>query len=52
MIKGLAQLTNNVQHEGDEAVVRGQGQQDPINKQDVLEVVDDALAVEIVHGRA
>ena len=48
----MTALTNDVQHEGDEAVVGGQGQQNPINQQDVLEVVDDALAVQKVHGGA
>ena len=33
-------------------MVGGQGQQNPINQQDVLEVVDDALAVQEVHGGA
>ncbi|KAJ8104906.1 hypothetical protein OPT61_g10502 [Boeremia exigua] len=39
-------------HKGDEAVVGGQGQQDAVDQQDVLEVVDDALAVQEVHGGA
>ena len=30
----------------------GQGQQNAVNEQDVLEVVDDALAVQKVHGGA
>ena len=33
-------------------MVGGQGEQDPVNEQNVLEVVDDALAVQEVHGSA
>ena len=33
-------------------MVGGQGQQDPVDKQNVFEVVDDALAVQEVHGGA
>lgn len=33
-------------------MVGGQGQQDAVDQQDVLEVVDDALAVQEVHGSA
>lgn len=33
-------------------MVGGQGQQDPVDEQNVLEVVDDALAVQKVHGGA
>lgn len=33
-------------------MVGGQGQQDPVDEQDMLEVVDDALAVQKVHGGA
>jgi len=43
-------LTKDVQHEGDEPVVGRKGQQDAVDEEDVLEVVDDALAVEKVHG--
>ena len=41
---------DDVEHEADEAVVGGQRQEDAINEHDVLEVVDDGLAVEEVHG--
>ena len=33
-------------------MVGGQGKQDAVNQQDVLEVVDDALAIQKVHGGA
>jgi hypothetical protein len=45
-------LTDNVQHERNEPVVGGQREQDTVNEQNVLEVVDDAFAVEKVHGSA
>lgn len=44
-------LTEDVEQEADEAVVRRQRQQDLVDQDDVLEVVDDGLAVEEVHGR-
>lgn len=44
--------THDIEHEGDEAVVGSEGQQDAIDQDDVLEVVDDTLAVEEVHGAA
>lgn len=44
--------TNDVQHERDEPVVGRQGEQNAVYQQDVLEVVDDALAIEKVHGGA
>lgn len=43
-------LTDDIKHEADEPVVRGQRQEHLINKDDVLEIVDDTLAVEEVHG--
>lgn len=44
------ELTKDVEQEADEAVVRCQRQQDLVNQNNVLEVVDDRLAVEEVHG--
>ena len=44
--------THDVEHEADEAMVRSERQQDTIDQNNVLEVVNDALAVEEVHGRA
>ncbi len=44
--------TDDVKHKGNESVVGSQREQQAINHEDVLEVVDDALAVEKVHGRA
>lgn len=41
---------DDVEDEADEAVVGGEGQQDAVDEHDVLEVVDDGLAVEEVHG--
>lgn len=43
-------LTNNIEHEADEAVVSGQGQQHLVHKDNMLKVVDDALPVQEVHG--
>ena len=43
-------LTKDVEDEADEAVVGCQRQQHLVDQDDVLEVVDDALAVEEVHG--
>ena len=40
--------TDDIEGEGDEAMVRGEWQQKCVNKDDVLEVVDQALAVEEV----
>lgn len=42
---------NHVQHEADEAVVLGKGDKVGIDKDNVLEVVDDRLAVEVVVAR-
>lgn len=44
------QRTKDVQNEADEAVMGGQGQQDLVDQDDVLEIVDDGLAVQEVHG--
>lgn len=44
--------TKDVEDEADEAVVSRQWQQNLVNENNVLEVVDDALAVEKVHGGA
>lgn len=41
---------DDVEHEADEAVVGGEGQQHAVDEHDMLEVVDDGLAVEEVHG--
>ena len=43
-------LTHNVEHKADEAVVGGQGQQHLIHQQNMLEVVNDTLSVQEVHG--
>lgn len=43
---------DNVEHEADEAVVGRKRQEDLVNEDNVLEVVDDAFAVEKVHGGA
>jgi hypothetical protein len=43
---------DDVEHKGDEAVVGGQRKQDTVDQQDVLEVIDDAFAVQKVHGGA
>lgn len=40
----------DVEDEADEAMVGGQGQEDAVDEHDMLEVVDDGLAVEEVHG--
>lgn len=42
--------TEDIEDEADEAVVSGQRQQDLVNQNNVLEVVNDSLAVEEVHG--
>lgn len=41
---------DDVEDEADEAVVGGERQEDAVDEDDVLEVVDDGLAVEEVHG--
>lgn len=41
---------NDIEDKADEAVVGCQGQKHPVDEHNVLEVVDDALAVEKVHG--
>jgi len=41
---------HDIEHETDEAMVGSKWQEDLIDQDDVLEVVDDALAVEEVHG--
>ena len=43
--------TEDVQNKADEAVVRRQRQENLVNQYNVLEIVDDALAVQKVHGR-
>jgi hypothetical protein len=43
-------LTKNVEDKADEPVVGGQREEDLVDEDDVLKVVDDALAVEKVHG--
>lgn len=45
-----ADKAEHVQHEADEAVVLGKGDKVGIDKDDVLEVIDDRLAVEEVVG--
>lgn len=47
--KGGLRLTKDVEDEADEAMMGGEGQQHLVDEDDVLEVVDDALAVEKVH---
>ena len=42
--------THDVEHEADEAVVSGEREEDFVDQDDALEVVDDAFAVEEVHG--
>lgn len=42
--------THDIEHEADEAMVGSQGQQNLIHQQDMLEVVDDTLSVQKVHG--
>ena len=42
--------TDDVEHEADEAVVGGEWGEHAVDEDDVLEVIDDALAVEEVHG--
>lgn len=44
------QLTKDVEDEADEAVVGGEREQHLVDENDMLEVVDDALAVKKVHG--
>ena len=41
---------HNVEHEADETVVGSKRQQDLVDQNDVLEVVNDTLAVQEVHG--
>lgn len=48
---GETEYTNNVEHERDEPVVGSQGKQNSVHKQNVLEVIDDTLAIQEVHGR-
>jgi hypothetical protein len=43
-------LTNYVEHEADEPVMRCEWKQHLVNKHDVLEVVDDALSIKEVHS--
>lgn len=45
-----ADETEHIQHEADEAVVLGEGNEIGIDEDDVLEVIDDRLAVEEVVG--
>lgn len=45
-------ITKDIEDKANEAVVGCERQQNLINKYNMLEVVDDALAVEEVHGRA
>ena len=49
--RAVSRLTDNVEHEADEAVVRGQRKQHLVYEDDVLKVVNDALSVQEVHGR-
>jgi hypothetical protein len=42
--------TNDVEHEADEAVVAGKDGKVGVDEDDVLEVVDDRLAVEEIVG--
>ena len=43
-------LTKYVQDEADEAVVGGERKQDSVDEDNVFEVVEDAFAVQEVHG--
>lgn len=49
-LRRLAGLTQNIQHEADEPVVLGERNKVRVDKHNVLEVVDDRLAVEEVVG--
>jgi hypothetical protein len=44
--------TDDVQHERYEPMVGSEGEQDAVDQQNVLEVVNDALAIQEVHGGA
>ena len=44
-------LTDYVEHEADESVMCGKGQQNLVNQNDMFEVIDDTLSVKKVHGR-
>jgi len=44
--------THDIEHEADESVVRGKGQENLVNQDNVLEVINDTLAVQKVHGGA
>lgn len=44
-------LTHHVQHEADESMVGCERQKHLVHQQDMLEVVNDTLSVEEVHGR-
>lgn len=44
--------TDNIKHETNETMMGRKRQQNPVNEDDVLEVVDDALSVKKVHGRS
>jgi len=46
----MGRRTDDVEHEANEAMMGGQGQQDLVHKYDMFEVVYDALSVEEVHG--
>ncbi len=48
---GRVLLTKDIEKKADEAVMRSQRQEDLVDEDDVLEVVDNALAIEEVHGR-
>jgi hypothetical protein len=46
------EFTNNVQHKAYEPVVSSQGKKNPIDQQDVFEVVDDTFSIEKIHDSA
>ena len=48
----MASLTYDIEHEADEAMVRSEWEQHPIDQYNVFKIVDDALSVEKVHSRA
>src|ERR1700761_9021565 len=47
-----SRLTHNIQHKANKPMMRRKRQQNPINKHNMLKVIDDALSVEEIHRRS
>lgn len=50
LIAGTEQPTKDIEHKANKAMVGSQRKKHLVNKDNVLEVVDDALSVKEVHG--